>query len=116
IVTMQFNNKRSPFDDVRVRKAIAYAMNRELIVRNVWFGLGKVATGPISSKSSYYTGDVEKYPYDPKKAEALLDAAGHKRGADGVRLKLSYDISALGSEYLRLGEVLKQMLGRIGVQ
>ncbi|HTP85021.1 MAG TPA: ABC transporter substrate-binding protein [Alphaproteobacteria bacterium] len=116
IVTMQFNNKRPPFDDVRVRKAIAYAMNRELIVRNVWFGLGKVATGPISSKSAYYTGDVEKYPYDPKKAEALLDEAGHQKDANGVRLKLAYDISALGSEYLRLGEVLKQQLGRIGVQ
>ena len=67
-----------------------------MIVRNVWFGLGKVATGPISSKSEYYSGDVDKYPYDPEKAEALLEQAGHKKDANGVRLKLVYDISTLG--------------------
>ena len=80
IVTMQFNNMQPPFDNMLVRKAVAYAMNRDLIIRNVWFGLGKVATGPISSKSEYYTGDVEKHPYDPTKAEA---AAGASRVQEG---------------------------------
>jgi len=116
VVTMQFNNRKPPFDNPLVRKAVAFAMNRDQIVRNVWFGLGKVATGPISSKSLYYTGDVDKYPYDPAKAEALLEQAGHKKDANGVRLKVNYDISALGSEYLRLGEVLKQQLARVGIQ
>ena len=97
IVTMQFNNKRPPFDNILVRKAIAYAMNRDLIIRNVWFGLGKIATGPISSKSEYYTSDVDKYPYDPPKAEALLEQAGYKKDANGVRLKLIYEVSPLGS-------------------
>ena len=115
IVTTQFNNARPPFDNVLVRKAVAFAMNRELIVRNVWFGLGKVATGPIASTSEYYTADVEKHPYDPKKAEALLEQAGHKKDAAGVRLKLTYEVSPLGSEYLRLGEVLKQELARVGI-
>jgi peptide/nickel transport system substrate-binding protein len=116
IVTMQFNNRRPPFDNILVRKAIAYAMNRDLIVRAVWFGYGKVATGPISSKSSYYTNEVDKFSYDPAKAEALLEQAGHKKDADGVRLKLTYEISGLGTEYLRLGDVLKQQLARVGVQ
>jgi peptide/nickel transport system substrate-binding protein len=116
IVTMQFNNVQPPFDNILVRKAVAYAMDRELIIRNVWFGLGKIATGPISSKSEYYTSDVDKYPYDPKKAEQLLEQAGYKKDADGVRLKLVYDVSPLGSEYLRLGEVLKQELARVGIQ
>jgi peptide/nickel transport system substrate-binding protein len=116
IVMMEFNNKRPPFDNPLVRKAIAYAINRDVVVRNVWFGLGKVATGPISSKSEYYTKEVETYDYDPKKAEALLDQAGYKRDANGTRLKIIYDIATLGAEYLRLGEVLKQQLGRIGVQ
>jgi peptide/nickel transport system substrate-binding protein len=115
IVTMQFNNARPPFDNVLVRKAVAFAMNRDLIVRNVWFGLGKVATGPVSSTSEYYTADVDKYPYDPNKAEALLEQAGHKKDAAGVRLKLTYEVSPLGSEYLRLGEVLKQELARVGI-
>jgi peptide/nickel transport system substrate-binding protein len=116
IVTMQFNNVTKPFNDVRVRKAVAFAMNRDVIIRNVWFGLGKVATGPISSKSAYHTSDVDKYPFDPKKAEELLEEAGYKKDASGVRLKLTYEVSPLGSEYLRLGEVLKQQLGRVGIQ
>jgi peptide/nickel transport system substrate-binding protein len=116
IVTVQFNNLQPPFDNILVRKAVAYAINREQVVRNVWFGLGKVATGPVSSKSKYYTGDVDKYPYDPKKAEELLEQAGFKKDSSGVRLRLVYEISPLGAEYLRLGEVLKQQLGRVGIQ
>jgi len=116
IVTMQFNNSKPPFDNILVRKAVAHALNRDLVVRNVWFGLGKVATGPISSKSRFYTGEVEKYPYDPGKAEALLDQAGYKKDANGVRLKLVYDVSPVGSEYRRLADVLKQQLARVGVQ
>jgi peptide/nickel transport system substrate-binding protein len=116
IVTMHFNDKRPPFDNILVRKAVAYAINRDFVIRNVWFGLGKLATGPISSKSQYYTSDVDKYTYDPAKAEALLDQAGYKKDANGVRLKLTYEITALGDEYLRLGEVLKQQLGKIGIQ
>jgi peptide/nickel transport system substrate-binding protein len=116
VVTMQFNNRKPPFDNPLVRKAIAFAMNRQQIVQNVWFGFGKAATGPIASTSDYYTGDVEKYPYDPQRAEALLDQAGHKKDANGVRLSVAYDISPLGSEYLRLGEVLKQQLAQVGVE
>lgn len=116
IVTMQFHNGKPPFNDIRVRKAVAHAINREQVIRNAWFGLGKVATGPVSSKSQYYTGDVEKHPYDPKKAEELLEAAGYRRDASGVRLKLTYEVSPLGSEYLRLGEMLKQQLARVGIQ
>ena len=116
VVMMEFNNKRPPFDNILVRKAVAFAINRDVIVRNVWFGLGKVATGPISTKSPYYTADVEKYPFNRAKSEALLDQAGYKKDANGVRLRLVYDIASLGAEYRRLGEVLKQQLGRVGIQ
>ena len=85
-------------------------------MNNVWFGLGKVASGPISSKSEYYTPGVETFSYDPAKAESLLEQAGYKKDANGARLKLVYDVSPLGSEYLRLGEVLKQQLARVGIQ
>ena len=46
---LDFNTRMKPFDDVKVRQAIAYAIDRKFVVDNIWFGFGKPATGPISS-------------------------------------------------------------------
>jgi peptide/nickel transport system substrate-binding protein len=58
---------------------------------------------------------VSKYPYDPKKAEALLDEMGLKRGADGVRVKVTLDSLPYGDVYKRLAEYTKQALARVGI-
>lgn len=65
------------FLDVRVRQAISYAIDRQLIIDTVLLGYGKPATGPIiPALKPYYTSDVKTYPYDPAKARALLKEAG----------------------------------------
>jgi peptide/nickel transport system substrate-binding protein len=113
---MELNNRHEALKDKRVRQALMYALDRDFIVDNIWFGYGKVATGPIASTSPYYTTEgVPMYPYDPKKAEKILDEAGWKRKANGWRFKL---VGAVGPmpEMLRTAEYMKQAFKQIGIE
>jgi peptide/nickel transport system substrate-binding protein len=82
------NHENPIFQDIRVKRAMLHAIDREAIVDSVLRGNGRLATGPISpALQAYYTGDVATYPYDVEIANRLLDEAGWVRGADGVRVK-----------------------------
>jgi len=82
------NTQAEPTNDLRVRQAYMYAINRPQITQQVFFGVAKPAFGPITPTTPGYWSGVEKlFPYDPKKAGSLLDEAGWKMGADGVRAK-----------------------------
>ena len=74
-----------PFADVRVRRALISALDREAFVRTILDGLAPVAHGPIQPVSWAYSDRVTRYPFDPAKARALLDQAGWKTAADGIR-------------------------------
>jgi peptide/nickel transport system substrate-binding protein len=76
-----------PFADVRVRRALAHAIDRDAIVKTILDGQVTVVNGPIQPLSWAYEPNVVRYDYDPAKARALLDEAGWKLGADGVRAK-----------------------------
>ncbi|MDX1743850.1 MAG: ABC transporter substrate-binding protein, partial [Ruegeria sp.] len=66
------NNNNKPLDDVKVRRAMMHALDREFAKDALWNGLGKVATGPLSSSTRFYAGDTPDISYDPEKAKALL--------------------------------------------
>ena len=103
--------------DVRVRQAIAHAVDRDALTKVVWFGYGKPAISPVpSTLVAFHDPSVPRYPFDPKKAEALLDEAGFKRNADGVRFSLTHDFLPYGDDYRRTGEFLKQALKRVGIE
>lgn len=79
------NHDRPKFADVRVRRALSYAIDKQAIVRNILKGDGRVATGPINPLlGPYYNPNVETYPYNPERAQSLLAEAGWKRGPDGI--------------------------------
>jgi len=75
------------FADVRVRRALLYALDRELYVKTILDGLAPVAHGPIQPVSWAYTEKVATYAFDPAKARALLDEAGWHVGAGGIRAR-----------------------------
>ncbi len=82
------NQKRfTPFADVVVRRAMAHAIDRDLIVNTLLDSLVTVVNGPIQPLSSAYEKNVTTYPYDPARARVLLDSAGWITGADGIRVK-----------------------------
>ena len=73
------NTQRKPFNDVRVRQAMNYAINKEAIIKAVLRGHGKLADSPLAPQVWGYS-PVKSYPYDPAKAKALLAEAGYPNG------------------------------------
>jgi peptide/nickel transport system substrate-binding protein len=121
IVELDFNTRRPPFDNVKVRQAIAYAINRKTVIENVWFGFGKPATGPISSNfavTGLYTPDVKKYDVANgiEVANKMLDEAGFRRGAGGIRFEIVHDLTPYGEEWQRFGEYVQQVLAELGIK
>nr|WP_245251913.1 ABC transporter substrate-binding protein [Paenibacillus sediminis] len=84
---LDINHKKPYLQDKRVRQALAYGLNRQQIVDTNYQGYATVANIPASTVSWAYTDDVNKYEYNPEKAKQLLDEAGWKVGADGIREK-----------------------------
>jgi peptide/nickel transport system substrate-binding protein len=121
IVELDFNTKRAPFDNVKVRQAISYAVSRKFVIDNVWFTFGKPATGPISSNfavAGLYTPDVKKYdvPNGIETANKMLDEAGFKRGPGGIRFEIVHDVTPYGEEWQRFGEYVQQVLAELGIK
>ncbi len=73
---MGFNLKHKPFDDVRVRKAINYAIDKQEIIDGVYLGLGINIASPYKPGTRWSNPELKPYPYDVAKAKALLKEAG----------------------------------------
>ncbi len=80
-----FNLKHKPFDDVRVRKAINYAIDKQEIIDGVYLGLGINIASPYKPGTRWSNPDLKPYPYDPAKARQLLKEAGFTdSNGDGI--------------------------------
>jgi peptide/nickel transport system substrate-binding protein len=114
VVTLFFNLKDSkPLGDLRVRQAIAHAIDRQFIAEKGYFGLSKPAISPIPSTLAWaHNAKVPQYPHDPAKAQALLDEAGFK-GAERMTLRLAYDPA--NSAVNRAAEIVAQQLRAVGI-
>jgi peptide/nickel transport system substrate-binding protein len=75
---IELNNTKPPFNDIRVRKAINYAINWDEIISNVYNGYGYRLASCFLPSGFGYNAELKPYPYDPDKAKALLREAGYK--------------------------------------
>jgi len=98
-----------------VRQALAYATDRETLIQYLLRGQARLASGLLPPNHWAYEPDVPQYPYDPKRAEQLLEAAGFPRQAGGTRLKVALKTSTEESSRL-LGAALQDQWRRVGVQ
>lgn len=117
---IHFNLRSKPLDDVRVRRALYTALNRRLLVERADFGLGNEASVPIDSRFPWLVSpeaDYRKaYPYDPTRANRLLDEAGQPRKADGTRFAVTVVYMSSHPLLPPSAEVLRSNWADIGVK
>lgn len=117
LLKMEFNLDRDHFKDVRVRQAIAHCIDRQVIADTVYFGYAYPTALPISAQIEKYAAhDIESPALDLAKAEALLDEAGYKRGADNWRFSVFLDYQPTGPDRLPVATYLRQAIQSIGIR
>ncbi len=116
--TLEFNHRRKELADIRVRRAIAHALNIPFFIENFLGEFAKPGTGPIPSVSTdFYPADNgPQYPYDKALAQKLLDEAGYKAGADGSRMSLRLLPAPWGEDIALFVTFIQQSLAEVGIK
>ncbi len=121
-VYVGFNLKNPLFKDIRIRQALAYAIDRQTMVQGIVLGLGQPITGPFPVTSWAYNSAVQPMPYDPQRAKNLLAECGWKPGADGRLMKNGKPFTFTlmtnqGNKVRQLcSEVIQQQLKKVGIE
>ncbi|MGE0801634.1 MAG: ABC transporter substrate-binding protein [Lautropia sp.] len=108
-VVLALNNARKPFDDVRVRQALAHAIDRKSLVEGTYSGFGTPIGSHYTPVEPGYVDLTGAYPYDPAKARQLLQAAGV---APGTKITIKLPPPAYAR---RGGEIIAAMLAEVGI-
>ncbi|MEO6776181.1 MAG: ABC transporter substrate-binding protein [Kofleriaceae bacterium] len=111
---MLLNNDDPVLSDLRVREAIALALDRQAVIDARFEGRAVLATGLLPPTHWAYNPDVPRWTRDLPRARALLDAAGYRAGPDGVRLRLTYKTSA-DAFRVAIAHVLAAQLAEVGI-
>ena len=114
---LEMNLREPPFDDVRVRRAISYAIDVEFIADVLFQGRAEVGTGPLHTGNPFYSDDVRTYPADLEKARTLLDEAGYPANEDGVRFSMTVDVPTWAKQtHDPIAEYLRPQLAKVGIE
>lgn len=120
--SLSFRFSHAPLNDIKVRQAIIAGIDRQAIVDTLFTENYPLATGILAKSALGYTDTSEFYEYDPEQAEKLLDEAGWKPGADGIREKDGERLSITFNEALpqpRSKDVvtlIQEQLAKLGVE
>jgi peptide/nickel transport system substrate-binding protein len=109
-VILAMNNARKPFSDVRVRRAVTHAIDKQDVLKGAMFGMGKILGTNVDPLNPYYVDMSGAAPYDQARARKLLAEAGYPNGFDAVlRVSPQYQYT------VRTGEILVDQLRKVGV-
>ena len=116
------NYQKAPTNDLAVRRAIAYAIDRDAMVNLLYVGTNEPAYSPLEKGTLGYSPEIDRiYSYDPAMAKKILDDAGWRAGADGIRqkggqrLKLAWVIWS-GGAMEEPAAVVQDQLRQIGME
>lgn len=115
---LTFNVSQPPLNDVRVRQAIAHAVDREALIRDLLLGQGKIAHSILPEESwAYVSGTV--YNFDPAKAKQLLDEVARDPDADGPQMRFSkqvvFKVSGSSAAAKNYAGVIQNYLKNVGI-
>jgi peptide/nickel transport system substrate-binding protein len=106
---VELDMRQAPFDKKAVRQAANYAIDKDAIIQKLMGGLGQQVATVVQPRAFGFDGEVKPYPYDPKKARALLAQAGYPGGVD-ITLHSAF------VEFRPVFEALAQMLTEVGLR
>ncbi|MEX3824386.1 ABC transporter substrate-binding protein, partial [Paraburkholderia sp. BR14262] len=115
VARIEFNLDNPVLKSLKVRQAIASAIDREVIRRVIYYGYATPTASPLMPSNPYYDAAPAPYPFDIARANRLLDEAGYPRKADGTRFALTLDPLPIGDLPARTGEYIKSALARVGI-
>lgn len=108
-----FNTQRAPFDNVKVRQAVNYAINKQAIVDGILQGTGEVANSPLPPTVWSHNPSIENYDYNPEKAKELLEEAGY---GDGIEVTYWVPESGSGMQQPQaMAAAIQADLSKVGI-
>lgn len=117
LAIININLRHKPLDNVKVRQAISYALDRKFIIDAIFGGFGKPAYGPMTERTPFYDQSaLTDYSYDLEKAKALMAESGIEPDANGVYAKLDLVPLPYGETWQRQAEYIRQQLTQIGIE
>lgn len=115
-LVVEINHRRKELADLKVRQAIAHAIDRKFVVDTIFLGYATASTGPVPKNApEFHDPDVQTYDFDVAKANALLDEAGYPRSENGTRFSLKLRPAPYFNETRQFGDCLRQALAVVGI-
>lgn len=115
-LTVEINHRRKELADVRVRRAIAHAIDRVFVADAIFLGTARISNGPVPQFDTKLNDPAVNAPrFDVARANALLDEAGYPRGAGGTRFSLKLLPAPWFEQTRQFGDYLRQALRAVGI-
>ena len=112
VYDLRFNVRAEPWNDVRVRQALNYAIDREAL-QDALLGVYTAVSNPIAETSPFFADDAPKYEYNPERARELLAEAGYPDGLDAGDFENHFE---LGLDFEVMSQLIQAQAAAVGIR